>query len=113
LQQRIGMWIASVVDGTDWRQKMMAEPLLDDRQTTSIRRITDGGRRWRVLVETWQDRNTYHGRLVFRDDADDRERAAAGRESAPLLMGTSRNDVLVLAHEVPEERLRQVLHSLG
>jgi hypothetical protein len=67
-------------------------------------------------VETWQESDTYHGRLLFRREAAARaeqERAARDRESAPLLHGRSRTDVLALAHDVPEERLRQVLYSLG
>jgi hypothetical protein len=95
---------------------MITDPVLDDRHTASIRRITEGGLRWRVMVETWHDSDAYHGRLLFRQEAADRmdgERADNDRESPPLLHGTSRTDVLALAHDVPEERLRQVLHSLG
>ena len=92
---------------------MIIEPVLDDRHTASLRRLTEGGRRWRVMVETWQDSDAYHGRLLFREDAADGERPESERESAPLLRGPSRTDVLALAHDVPEERLRQVLHSLG
>ena len=92
---------------------MITDPLLDERQTASLRRITEGGRRWRVLVETWHDTDVYHGRLLFRDDALDGEGFDSERGSAALLRGASRMDVLALAHEVPEERLRQVLNSLG
>ena len=92
---------------------MITETVLDDRHTASIRRITEGGLRWRVLVETWQERDTYRGRLLFRQDAAEGERADADRETAPLLHGSTRTDVLALAHDVPEERLRQVLYSLG
>lgn len=95
---------------------MLTEPVLDDRHTSSIRRLTEGGLRWRVLVETWQDTDAYHGRLLFRREAADRvdgERPETDRESAPLLHGRSRTDVLALAHDVPETRLRQLLYSLG
>lgn len=92
---------------------MITEPVLNDRHTASIRRITEGGRRWRVMVETWQDSEAYLGRLLFREDALDNDRPDSERESAALLRGPSRTDVLALAHDVPEERLRQVLHSLG
>jgi hypothetical protein len=95
---------------------MTTDPVRADRHTSSIRRITEGGLRWRVLVETWQDSNAYHGRLLFRRETPDRaegERPDTDRESAPLLHGRSRTDVLALAHDVPEARLRQVLYSLG
>jgi hypothetical protein len=95
---------------------MITEPVLDDRHTSSIRRITEGGQRWRVLVETWRDSEAFRGRLVFRREAVERtagERDDPERESAPLLHGRSRTDVLGLAHDVPEARLRQLLHSLG
>lgn len=95
---------------------MITERVLDDRHTSSIRRITGGGQRWRVLVETWPDSDAYHGRLVFRREPAeyaDGERSDADRESAPLLHGRSRTDVLALAHDVPEHRLRQLLYSLG
>jgi hypothetical protein len=92
---------------------MMTEPVSEDRHTASIRRITGSGMRWRVMVETWQESDAYHGRLLFHSEAPERERLDGARESAPLLRGCSRTDVLALAHDVSEERLRQVLHSLG
>lgn len=92
---------------------MTTEAVLDDRHMASIRRITEGGMRWRVMVETWQESDAYHGRLLFRQEAAEGERTDTDRETAPLLRGSSRNDVLALAHDVPEERLRQVLYSLG
>lgn len=92
---------------------MTTDPVLDDRHTASIRRITEGGLRWRVMVETWQESDAYHGRLLFRQEAAEADGTDADRESAPLLHGSSRTDVLALAHDVSEERLRQVLHSLG
>ena len=92
---------------------MITEPVSEGRHTASIRRITGGGMRWRVLVETWQESDAYRGRLLFHRDAGEGERLDGARESAPLLRGGSRTDVLALAHDVSEERLRQVLHSLG
>lgn len=80
-------------------------------QTSTIRRITEGRRRWRVLVEMWQESDTYSGRLVFRDD--DVARWDPDRQSATLLHGRSVEDVVSLAHDLPEDRLRRVLHSLG
>lgn len=92
---------------------MITESVLDDRHTASIRRITEGALRWRVMVETWQESDVYRGRLLFRQETAEGERTDADRESAPLLHGSTRTDVLALAHDVPEERLRQVLYSLG
>ena len=92
---------------------MTTDTVLDDRHTASIRRITEGGLRWRVMVETWQESDAYHGRLLFRQEAAEAEGSDADRESPLLLRGSSRTDVLALAHDVSEERLRQVLYSLG
>lgn len=92
---------------------MITESVLDDRHTASIRRITEGGLRWRVMVETWQESDAFHGRLLFRQETAEGERTDTDRESALLLHGRSRTEVLALAHDVPEERLRQVLYSLG
>jgi len=90
---------------------MSAASATAGRHTSTICRIGEGRERWRVAVETWPERDRYRGRLLFRrDDAmtwDDL------RETAPLLSGTTREDVLALAHEMPEDRLRRVLHSLG
>jgi hypothetical protein len=79
-------------------------------RTAAIRRVTGSRSRWRVLVETWEDGDAVRGRLVFRTDAPGVEEE---RESAALLYGRSHEDVLALAHDLPEERLRQVLNSLS
>ena len=92
---------------------MVMERVPEARHTASIRRIMGGGMRWRVMVETWRESGAYHGRLLFQRETDERKRLSGARESAPLLRGRSRTDVLALAHDVSEERLRQVLHSLG
>ena len=81
----------------------------DERCTSPMGRISGGQTRWRVLVETWQEDGHYHGR--FRFEADDR--GEHPRESSPLLHGSSREDVLLRAYDLPEDRLRRVLHSLG
>lgn len=95
----------------------MIDQVLDARHTSSIRRITEHGARWRVMVETWrEEEDAYRGRLLFRREMPDRmegERMDEDRESAPLLHGRSRTDVLALAHDVTEERLRRMLQSLG
>lgn len=89
---------------------MMGSTEAEQTQTSTIRRITEGSRRWRVLVETWRDSDAFHGRLLFHDD--DTPQWAAGRASAALLHGTTVSDVLCLAHDMPEDRLRRVLNSL-
>jgi hypothetical protein len=110
------MWIAMEGGGTAQEESMTLEPVLDNRHTTPIRRLTDGSWRWRVMVETWHESDAFHGRLLFRRDGSDRldpDRPQRSLESAALLHGRSREDVLGLAHDVPEEQLRRVLHSLG
>lgn len=95
---------------------MMTEHVLDSRHTSSIRRITEYGRRWRVMVETWREQDEYRGRLLFRREMADRaegERVEEDRESAAVLYGRSRNDVLASAYDVTEDQLRRVLYSLG
>ena len=90
---------------------MIIDPVLDKRHTSPVRRITEGGLHWRVMVETWHDSDAYHGRLLFRrDEADGAE---VDRETAALLHGPSREDVVALAHDYPEERLRRLLYSMG
>ncbi|MBR9988869.1 MAG: hypothetical protein KFH98_03885 [Gemmatimonadetes bacterium] len=95
---------------------MMSEHVLDSRHTSSIRRITEHGLRWRVMVETWPEQDAYRGRLLFRREMADRvegERIEQDRESAAVLYGHSRNDVVASAHDVTEDQLRRVLYSLG
>jgi hypothetical protein len=83
----------------------------DRARRSAICRISEGRSRWRVLVETWPDRDAYRGRLLFCADAPDA--AVGAREGPALLLGRSHEDVLSLAHDLPEERLRRVLNSLG
>lgn len=90
---------------------MAAGAVLDGRHESSICRISEGRERWRVAVQTWPEQDRYRGRLLFRrDDAplwDDT------RETAPVLTGSTREDVLSIAYEMPEDQLRRMLHSLG
>lgn len=90
---------------------MVLDPVLEDRHTSPIRRITEGGFRWRVLVETWHECEAFHGRLLFRSEESDR--VDRDRETAVLLHGSSREAVLALAHDFPEDHLRRVLYSMG
>lgn len=82
-----------------------------DRQSSPMRRLTEHHTRWRVVVQTWPEQNGFHGRFVFEPDGFHPE--GETREGPPLLSGTSREEVLRSAYDVPESRLRALLHSLG
>ena len=82
-----------------------------ERLSSPIRRLVDDRARWRVLVQTWHDQDRYYGRFVFEPDGDRPSRDR--REGPAALSGISREDVLRSAHDVPEERLRALLHSLS
>lgn len=78
--------------------------------TSGIRRLSDDRLQWRVVVETWPERDGYHGRLVFTQDSN----AQPDRREGPdALRGSTREDVISNAHDLPEERLRQVFRSLA
>lgn len=78
---------------------------------SGICRISDDRAQWRVVVETWAERDGFHGRLVF---TQDRALADADRREGPdALRGITREDVVAGAHDLPEERLRQVFRSLA
>ena len=78
---------------------------------SGIRRIYQDQTRWHVLVETWPERDGYHGRFVF---SPDRARGVAvEREGPDALRGRTREDVIAQAYNLPEDRLRQLLRSLG
>lgn len=79
------------------------------RSSSAIARIAEFRTRWRVLVETWPVASQYEGRLVF--CTDDPTNAVA-RETAMVLRGPTREDVLRAAYDLPESRLRALLRSL-
>jgi hypothetical protein len=83
----------------------------DDRRESAVRRLTEGRTRWRVLVESWRESDAFRGRLLFQPDDPADERARL--ESAALLEGRSHEEVVGHAHDLGEDRLKQVLHSLG
>jgi hypothetical protein len=83
----------------------------DDRRESAVRRLTEGRTRWRVLVESWRESDAFRGRLLFQPDGQAGEQTRL--ESATLLEGHSHEDVVSRAHDLPEGRLKQVLHSLG
>jgi hypothetical protein len=90
---------------------MTSNPDEDARHTAPLRRLTEGRERWRVLVETWYESDEVRGRLLFHPEAARPPQVA--RESSAMLHGRSREDVVAAAHELTEDRLRRVLHSLG
>jgi hypothetical protein len=66
---------------------------------------------WRVLVETWPERDGYHGRFIF---APERAPQPADQRAGPdALRGLTREDVIAQAYTLPEDRLKQLLRSLG
>jgi len=73
-------------------------------------RLSAEGAHWRVVVETWRRGDEWHGRLVFAPDGAALERDV--REGPALLRGRSHAEVVASAHEIPEQRLRVLLHSL-
>ena len=77
--------------------------------SSTLGRLAAQASRWRVVVEAWPVEDRYRGRLVFQ--ADDR-RAGRVRESADFLSGRSVEEVVNAAYELPEQRIRVLLHSL-
>lgn len=74
-------------------------------------RLSAEGAYWRVAVETWRRGEEWLGRLVFAPDGAASERDV--REGPAVLRGRSHTEVVASAHEIPERRLRVLLHSLG
>ncbi len=91
----------------------MQTPMFDQSYTDSERaticRISAEGTRWRVQVESWPvAEGEVSGRFVFEPEA-----RYATRASGPALRARRRDEVFAAAHEMPEERLRELLHSLS
>lgn len=84
---------------------------MDEHRTTPLRRLTEGRQRWRVMVETWYESDEFRGRLLFRSEAATAPQLE--RESAALLHGRSREEVVAAAHDIPDDRLRRLFHSLA
>jgi hypothetical protein len=79
--------------------------------SSGICRIYDDRAQWRVVVETWPELDGFHGRFVF---VPDRTPVPADRREGPdALRGRTREDVMVEAFSLPEDRLRQLFRSLG
>jgi hypothetical protein len=79
-------------------------------KSAAVRRITAEGIHWRVLVESWREEGEYVGRLVF--EPDTAEPLYTGRKGSPTLRGTTSQEVVMSAHDLSENRLKEVLYSL-
>jgi hypothetical protein len=79
-------------------------------KSAAVRRITAEGIHWRVRVESWADEGEYVGRLVF--EPDTAEPLYTARRGAAMLHGETQNEVVMSAHDLTENRLKEVLHSL-
>lgn len=79
--------------------------------TATVCRISALGTRWRVRVESWQVQSGWSGRLIFEPDSPMDSHAA--RLGPPTFHGSSQAEVLDIVHQIPEQRLREILHSFG
>jgi hypothetical protein len=79
-------------------------------KSAAVRRITAEGIHWRVLVESWRERGEYVGRLLF--EPDTAEPLYTARTGSPMLRGSTSQEVVMSAHDLSENRLKEVLHSL-
>ncbi len=78
----------------------------------TICRLSAEGTHWRVRVESWEvSEGDVSGRFIFEPDRPSPRYAT--RESGPTLRARRREEVFAAAHELPEERLRLLLHSLS
>ncbi len=90
-------------------QTPMYDPTNEDADRATICRISAEGTRWRVQVESWPIADgVVSGRFVFEP-----ETRYSTRASGPALKAGRREEVFAAAHELPEERLRELLHSLS
>ena len=78
--------------------------------TATIGRMAVERTRWRVVVETWPDSHRYHGRLVFHPEGA--RPVEDARASAPLLTGSTPEEVVIAAYELSEKHIRALLRSL-
>ncbi len=78
---------------------------------SGIRRIRQDRTQWRVLVQTWPERDGYRGRFVFAPEGP--ETPPDPRAGPDALRGRTREDVIAQAYNLPEDRLKQLLRSLG
>lgn len=92
------------------RFELLKEPAAA-QYAAAIRRIVVDRTQWRVLIETWHEDEAWWGRLVFQPDPPVHD--LLGPRAGPVsFRGSTREEVVAAAHEVPEHRLRVVLRSL-
>ncbi len=87
------------------------DPGDEDREAATICRLSAEGTHWRVRVESWASDGGVAGRFVF--EPDEPRSSHAPRASGPKLHAERREEVVAAAHDVPEARLRELLHSLS
>lgn len=80
-----------------------------DSVTATIGRMDVEKTRWRVVVETWPDAQRYQGRLLFQPDTVGENDV---RASGPVLSGSTPEEVVIAAYELPEKHVRALLRSL-
>jgi len=78
---------------------------------TAIRRIVALGVHWRVTAEAWPGGDGWSGRLIFSPDHP--APAVEPRQGPVILHGRNRLEILAAAHDISEQRLRALLHSLA
>jgi hypothetical protein len=90
---------------------MIIANVTDERSATStVCRISADGAAWRVAVESWPAPTGREGRFVFAPDG--RYALERPRVGPTLLAGRTHEDIVAAAHELPDDRLRALLHSL-
>lgn len=78
---------------------------------TTVCRITALGIHWRVVVESHRDGGVWVGRLVFEPEAP--ATRYEPRYGPFAFRGGAQEAILDAAHQIPERRLLDLLHSLG
>lgn len=82
------------------------------RNVVPICRLAAEGTHWRVSVESTQTgEGGVSGRFLFEPDGP--SMGYTVRTSGPTLRAGHPEEVFAAAHEVSEERLRELLHSLS
>lgn len=76
-------------------------------RTEALRTLRFGGSHWRVLLQSWQEQGTHHGRLVFVGPA-----GRLWRDGMDLFSGPTRNDVVRQALSLSDGLLTYRLRDL-
>jgi hypothetical protein len=84
------------------------------KHVSPIRMLEARGVRWRVGVETWRGRDGWLGRFVFEPTPPvPSNRGVMPQEGPVALQGTTLEELVALAYDVPEPQLRAVLLSMA